>query len=474
MEIIEELEKIVGKDNILVSEESIEPYSHDETPRIKVMPKVVVKPANREEISEIMRLANFEKIPVIPRGGGTGLSGGAVPSSNGIVISFERMNKIKEIDTENLMAVVEPGVITGELSKEVEKSGLLYPPDPASLDSCTIGGNIAECAGGARAVKYGTTKNYVVGLEAVLPQGEIIKLGGKLVKNVTGYDLIGILIGSEGTLALVTEATLRLLPMPKVKVDLLIPYNDIEYATNTATEIIRHKIVPTAIEFMEKEAIKAAEQFLCRGEVTSPLPFSEASAQLLIEIDGNRKEEVEKDYEEIGEIALKNGAIDVLVAEDKGRQDKLWEGRRCISDALKSEGKVISEDVVVPRNKIPILLKNMKILENKYKFRIVSFGHVGDGNVHVNILRDTPVILSEANNLDADREWEQRIPKLIHELFKVVISLGGMISGEHGIGLTKKPYLSMAVDREQIEIMKQIKKVFDPNNILNPGKIFDV
>ncbi len=454
---LKELEKIVGKENILTELEDLELYSHDETSGFKVFPKAVVKPKTTKEISEIMKLANKKLIPVTPRGGGSCLSGGAVPSPESIVISLERMNEIHEIDTENLVAVVEPGVIIAQLVDTAKKQDLFYPPYPASLETSTVGGNIAECAGGARAVKYGTTKNYVLGVEAVLPTGEIIKYGGKLVKNVTGYNLTDLLIGSEGTLAIITLAILKLLPIPKTKVALLIPFEDIEKVSKFTQEILQHKVCPSAIELMEQEAIEASERYLGRKS-----PFNVGAYSLLIEIDGERKEEVEREYNEIGDIALKNGAIDVLVALTEREQERLWEIRKSISDALKSESEVEREDVVVPRSKMPEFLREIKRVEHKYGLKIVSYGHIGDGNVHINILRkNTP-----------KQEWKAKIPKIMKELFKTGLSLGGMLSGEHGIGLAKKPYLEMALGKKQIELMRGIKRVFDPNNILNPEKIF--
>jgi glycolate oxidase len=457
---IEKLSQIVGKENIITDVHSLEPYSHDETPGFSVIPKVAVKPENTEQISEIMRFANENRIPVTPRGGGTGLSGGAVPSSDGIVISFERMNRIREIDTENLMAVVEPGVITAELAAEARKRDLLYAPDPASIDDCTIGGNIAECAGGMRTVKYGTTRDYVVGLEAVLPTGEIMRCGGKLVKNVTGYDLISLLTGSEGTLAIVTLATLRLLPLPTTRVSLFIPYSDIDQAARTVQQILDHRIIPSAIELMEHEAIKVAEEHLDRK-----LPFNVPQTYtciLLIEIDGKREDQVERDYNEIGDIALDTGALDVFVGKSPSDQNKLWQARRAVSEALKSRGGRVHQDIVVPPSQVPSFLRGIEKLKKKYGLRMVNYGHIGDGNVHVNILKEnTP-----------EDEWCEKIPRLVRDSFELGLSLGGMISGEHGIGLEKKPYLSMALSETHIQLMRQIKKVFDPNNILNPGKIF--
>lgn len=446
------LREIVGEENVIVDEDSLEPYSHDETPGLKTLPEVVVKPETQEEVLEILRLANREKTPITPRGGGTGLAGGAVPYADGVVLSMERMNRIKEIDRENRMAVVEPGVITEELSKRAEEYGLFYPPDPASLDSCTLGGNIATGAGGARTVKYGTTRNYVYGLEVVLPKGEILKLGGKFLKNATGYSLLHLFIGSEGTLGVFTEAIFRLLPMPEYKVDLLIPYKKLEDAVRTA---FRLPFTPTTLEFMEREAIRAAEKFLEKR-----LPFSDANVHLLLEFDG-RKEELERVYGRVGEIALEDGAVDVFIADNRPSQERIWEGRRAISRGLKAIGKVASQDVVIPRSKIPEFIDRLKRIREKYGMKIVCFGHLGDGNVHVNLIKEKEEKLSS-------------VPIILKEVFQTVVDLGGVISGEHGIGLVKKPYLSMVLSDSYIQLMRGIKRVFDPNNILNPGKIFDV
>ncbi|MFH1258582.1 MAG: FAD-linked oxidase C-terminal domain-containing protein [Elusimicrobiota bacterium] len=454
--IIDQLVKIVGGENLFVGQDW-QGYDHDETPEIICPPEVVIKPKNAEEISRILKLANQEKIPVTPRGAGTGLSGGALSVLGGILISFERMNNILEIDVDNLMATVQPGVIVGNLRREAETYGLLYPVDPASLDSCSIGGNVAECAGGASAVKYGVTKNYVCGMEVALPTGEILSLGGKLVKNVTGYDLIGLIVGSEGTLALVTKIILKLIPLPKVKLDLLVPFDSLEEAAKTVSAIIRHKTIPTSIEFMDKEIIQICEKFLQRK-----LPFSDAEAHLLIEIDGQRKEDVDWLAEEIGKICMEHQAKDILVASNKPEQDKLWEARRSIREAIKSAGITIDEDIVVPRSQVPVFVQKSRQLCQKYSLKVINCGHAGDGNIHVNIMKkDSP-----------EQPWEVIKPKVIKELFQLALSLGGMISGEHGIGITKKDYLELALGKEQIELLKRIKLAFDPNHILNPGKIF--
>ena len=456
--IINALCQIVGDESVLVGSEEMEPYSHDEVVGLWAAPEVVVRAASVGQVAEILKLAQRESVPVTPRGAGYGLSGGAVPIHGGIVLTLERMNRILEIDKENLMVTVEPGVITGDLHRAVEAEGLFYPPDPASLDSCFIGGNIAEGAGGPRAVKYGVTKDYVCGLEAVLPSGEIITCGGKLVKNVTGYNLIQLLIGSEGTLAVVTKIILRLLPLPKVQIDLLVPYDDFQAAADTVSAIIAHRIVPTTIEFTERDSMLAVERLLGKS-----VPYSDAAAQLLIQLDGNRREAVDADCEIVGELCLEHGARDVLVAQDRRTRDRLWEARRLIIDALKHASPINHmEDVVVPRAEIPVLLRGIKEMAEKHAVRIISFGHAGDGNVHVNVLKDDI----------PDERWELLVPTLTEEMYQLTLALGGSITGEHGIGVTRRRYLHMALDEAQIELMRGIKATFDPNNILNPGKIF--
>ncbi len=456
--IIESLRRIVGEGNVLVDAEALDRYSHDETVGLRAEPEVVVRVTGAAQISEVFRLAQREHLPVTPRGAGYGLSGGAVPVHGGIVLSLEKMNRILEIDRENLMVTVEPGVITGDIHRAVEAEGLFYPPDPASLDSCTIGGNIAEGAGGPRAVKYGTTMHYVCGLEAVLPSGEIIRCGGKLVKNATGYNLIQLLIGSEGTLAVVTQIVLRLLPLPKVQVDLLVPFDDFQAAADTVSDIIAHRILPTAIEFMEQDSILAVERLLQKG-----VPYDDAAAHLLIQLDGNTQEGVDADMEVVAELCLRHGARDVLVARDRPTRDRLWEARRMIIESLKHESPVNHmEDVVVPRAEIHRLLKGMREIARRHGVRIVSFGHAGDGNVHVNLLKD---------NLPDDR-WQALVPAVTEEIYHLALSLGGTLTGEHGIGATRRRYLPLALDEAQIALMRRIRDLFDPHHILNPGKIF--
>ncbi|RPI87140.1 MAG: FAD-binding protein [Chloroflexi bacterium] len=455
---IYDLEAIVGKSSVLFEAEQLEPYSRDHVVGLKGNPEVVVLPQTPQQISAIFHLAQERRIPVTPRGAGYGLSGGAVPACGGIVMSLEKMDRILEIDKENLMVTVEPGVITGNIHRAVEAEGLFYPPDPASLDSCSIGGNIAENAGGPRAVKYGVTIDYVVGLEAVLPSGEILSFGGKLVKNVTGYNLIQLLVGSEGTLAVVTKIILKLIPLPKYRVDLLVPYNDFGDAAKTVSAIIASQILPTTIEFMEQDSLHAVEKLLDRK-----LPHREAAAQLLIQLDGSSQAALNEEFELVGDICLQHGARDVLVARDASARDRLWEARRKIIEALNYESPVNHlEDVVVPRAEIPILLAGIKELAVKHMVRIICFGHAGDGNVHVNVLKDSI----------PEDHWDELVPFISEEIYRLSLSLGGAITGEHGIGRTRRSFLSLALDPTQIAIMRQIKNIFDPNEILNPGKIF--
>jgi glycolate oxidase len=455
---IEFLKDVFGADDVLLDPEMKEKYSHDEVPGLKAQPEAVVRATNAEQVSRLMKFANDRMIPVTPRGAGYGLSGGAVPAHGGIVLSLERMNRILEIDKRNLMVTVEPGVITEKIHQAVEAEGLFYPPDPASLDSCSIGGNVAECAGGPRAVKYGVTKDYVCGLQVVLPSGEILETGGKLVKNVTGYDLNGLLVGSEGTLGIITKIILRLIPLPKVTIDLLVAFHEFQSAGDTVSAIIEQQILPTALEFMDRDCLLACEAYLKKQ-----LPFSgEAKAVLLIKLDGNRKEDVEAMAETIGEVCLEGGAIDVLVADNRPDQDRLWEARRAIIDALNMKSPVNQmEDIVVPRGKISEFLGEMKRLEKEYEYPIVCFGHSGDGNIHVNVLKeDRP-----------EDVWEKTVPEISEKIFDIALALGGQITGEHGVGLTRKHHLEKAIGPAAVRLIREIKRSFDPNNILNPGKI---
>lgn len=458
-EIIDELAARIGPKNLVTAEDDKEPYAHDETLNQRFMPEVVAKPENVTQVSEIMRLASARGVPVTPRGAGTGLSGGALPVRGGILLSLERMNRLLEIDGENLMVTTQPAVITKALQDAVEERGLFYPPDPASLESCSLGGNVAENAGGPRAFKYGVTRHYLCGLEVVWPDGSVSKLGGKTIKNVTGYDLMHLICGSEGTLAIITEITLRLLPKPRYQADLLIPFPSIEAAVTASTAMLQERVVPAAMEFMERRAILASEKFLEKRA-----PFREAEAHLLVQLDGNDRDQIAREYEIVGRVASEHEALDVLVAEDRPTQDRLWEMRRALSEALTQKSPVRErEDVVVPRARIPELFRAMSKIQSARGVEIVSFGHIGDGNIHVNILKES---------LD-EKSWEETLPGVLDDLFAAVLDLGGTISGEHGIGWVKKRFLPRAVDAAALGLMKALKRAVDPQNILNPGKIFE-
>ena len=456
-DILEQFRKILSTEFVITERSDLEPYAHDETEDLHFYPQVVLKPRNTEQVSLIMKVCYENNLPITPRGGGTGLSGGALPIYGGVLLSTEKMNRILEIDTNNLMAVVEPGVITEVLQNEVEKLGLFYPPDPASKGSCFMGGNIAECAGGPRALKYGVTKDYVYGLEVVLPNGETINTGGKLLKNVSGYNLTQLIIGSEGTLGIVTKIILKLLPLPQFRKTLLVPFDSIQAAAICLTQIFAYKIIPCAAEFIEKKAVQAAEK-----KFEKKIPHSDSEALLLLAVDGNYEEILEKEIEKIGEICLAQGAKDVLVAESKEQQEELWKMRRSISEAVKSISIYKEEDTVVPRAALPDLMRVLREIEKKYELNIICYGHAGDGNIHANIIKE---------NMD-DRKWNQVLPMAIKEIFTEVVKLGGTISGEHGIGYVQKEYLPIALTPTEIELMRQIKRVFDPKNILNPGKLF--
>lgn len=455
--ITEKLREIAGRDSVFTDEENLKLYSKDYTENLSFNPEIIVKPVNTSQVSSILKLANEYRIPVIPRGGGTGLSGGALAIYGGICLSMEKFNRIIEIDRENFQAVAEPGVITQVLQEECEKQGLYYPPDPASRGSSFLGGNLAECSGGPRAVKYGVTKDYILGIEFVTPTGEIINSGARVLKNVTGYNLTQLLIGSEGTLGVITKIIFRLVPLPKFRKVLLAAYNNIEDCAKTVSKIFQAGITPSALELMENSAMQAAEK-----QLGKKFPNGEAAAQLLIEVDGNHEESLMNDIELIGGIVSENGAYDVLLAEDNQKMNEIWALRRCIGEAVKSISEYKEEDTVVPRTKIPDLIKGVKEISSKYGITTICYGHAGDGNVHVNILKD---------KLD-EESWQKNIDTAIREIFTLTVSLGGTISGEHGIGYSQKSYLPIALGSSEIELMKKIKMTLDPYGIMNPGKIF--
>lgn len=455
-EVLAALRGIAGEAHVVTNPADLEPYGQDETEDFLYFPEAVVKPSSTDQVSGILKLCFEKSIPVTPRGGGTGLSGGALPVFGGVLISFERMNRILEIDLDNLMAVVEPGVITQTFQEEVEKVGLFYPPDPASKGTCTLGGNVAECAGGPRALKYGTTKDYVYGLEAVLADGSIIRPGGKLLKNVSGYSLTQLLIGSEGTLAVITQIIMKLIPLPSLRRTLIAPYHSLEQACRSLTTIFKARIVPCAAEFMERAAIKAAEDKLERK-----FPYGDYEAQLLIEVDGNDEGVLDREIEKVGDVCLKGGAVDVYVADSRARQEEMWEMRRSIGEAVKGISIYKEEDTVVPRAQLPALMREVKAISQKHGITTICYGHAGDGNIHVNILKLGMT----------DEAWEKGLPQAIEEIFREVVRMGGTISGEHGIGWTQKNYLPLACTGVELGVMRKIKQAMDPKGILNPGKL---
>jgi len=461
--ILEALEIIVGASGLLAGDpDAMQDYAHDEVAgeRYAHMPDVVVKPDAADQVSQILKMANQERIPVTPRGAGSGLSCGAVPVYGGILLSLERMNRILEIDRENLVAVVQPGVVTNDINDRVEPYGLFYAGYPMSLELCFIGGNVAENAGGGRAIKYGVTGRYVLGLEVVLPTGEIVRLGGKRVKDVTGYDMIHLLVGSEGTLGVFTEITLRLVPRPTTRAVLLIPFEDSSSAIGAVPRVMtRGRITPTSVEFMDQRAIQAAYEYT--GE---RLPHPDVGAMLLIEVDGTDEERVERDVNSIIELCLQEGALDIFVGNTPRDERRMWRPRQAMAEALKAICPVQSlEDIVVPLSQIPDLIPELDRLSDAYDVLIPCYGHAGDGNLHATIVKkpETP----------HDR-WEERLPEILEELYQVVARLGGTISGEHGIGSKRARYLPLVLDEKLIEIQRGIKDVFDPLGILNPGKIF--
>ncbi|WP_034622388.1 FAD-binding oxidoreductase [Desulfovermiculus halophilus] len=452
MSIIDALEHHLDSDAVLSSEEDLLCYAYDATGK-SYMPLAVVFPRAPEDISLIMRVANEHRVSVIPRGAGSGMTGGSLPESGGIVLVMTQFDRILEIDTENLVAVVEPGVITSQLHKAVEAEGLFYPPDPASMNFSTLGGNIAENSGGMRAVKYGTTKEYILGLEVVLPSGEIIHTGSKCVKDVVGYNLTQLLVGSEGTLGIVTKAILKLLPLPEAKKTLTATFPSILDAGRTVSEIIRRKIIPTTMEFLDRHAVWCVDQYLQIGLAPG------AGAFMLIEVDGDQ-DQVEKNIAKVREVCSANKAIEIQIAATAEEQDDLWRMRRSVSASLahfKSAVK-INEDIVVPRAKIPEIIQFIESVGERHEIRIVNFGHAGDGNIHLNVL--------------PQNEQLETAHKAVDEIFDRTIELGGRISGEHGIGTSKREYIGKNLEPAAIAAMQAVKRAWDPNNILNPGKIF--
>ena len=458
-EIIQKLTAIVGENYIFTDIETRNHYGHDETEDYVFPPNVVVKPANAQEIAAVLKVANDYKIPTTPIGARTGLSGGALSIYEGIGLSTERLNKIIDIDELNLQVTVEPAVITQALREAVAEKGLFYPVDPSSMGSCWIGGNIAENSGGARAVKYGVTKDYVLNLEVVLPNGDIIWTGANTLKNSTGYNLTQLMVGSEGTLGVITKAVLKLLPQNSHNVLMLVPFYKAHEACEAVSAIFRAGIVPSALEFMERDAIDWTLQFHDNINVNVN---DNVQAHLLIEVDGNYPEILMQEAEKIMTVVEQFEIDEVLFADTEDQKNALWKLRRSVAEAVKSNSVYKEEDTVVPRYMLPELLTGIKSIGAKYGFQSVCYGHAGDGNLHVNIIKGDMT----------DDNWKTQVPLGIREIFELTVSLKGTLSGEHGIGYVQKNFMDIAFTRTHLELMESIKRVFDPNNVLNPGKIF--
>ncbi|MCL2478616.1 MAG: FAD-binding oxidoreductase [Treponema sp.] len=459
--VIDELGKIAGKGNVVVDREKLEAYSHDETDAREYghFPDVVVLPSTTEEVAAIVRLANRELVPVTPRGAGSGLSGGAIPEYGGIVVSLEKMNRLVEVDRDNMAAVVEAGMITNDFALAVQEQGLFFAGYPMSLQTCVIGGNIAENAGGGKAVKYGVTGRYVLGLTFVTPQGEIVELGGKLAKDVTGYDLKSLIIGSEGTLGIVTRAIIRLIGNPSSKSDILCLFKTPKEAIDLVPEILCRGVTPTSIEFMDSLSVQTSCKYL-----NESLPYEKCGAMLLIEFDGSDPDQVEADLIETGKLCESRGALEVYVAEDRNNIERIWNVRRNIAEAFKVYSPVQSlEDIVVPISRIPGIIPELERLGAKYKMQIPCYGHAGDGNLHATLVKDPAMEMDE---------WKKNEKACLWELYDVTKKAGGKISGEHGIGIKRREFFRELVSPGELVLMKAIKRAWDPNNIMNPGKIF--
>ncbi|MFN4286275.1 MAG: FAD-binding oxidoreductase [Lacibacter sp.] len=455
------LEDLLGKQYVCVDDENRNRYARDETENLHFPPEVVVKPRTAEEIAAIMRYCNTHRIPVTPRGAGTGLSGGALAHKGGILLSTERLNQILHIDERNLQVTTEPGVITEVLMDAVKEKGLFYPPDPSSRGSSFIGGNVAENSGGPKAVKYGVVKDYVLNLEVVLPTGEIIWTGANTLKNSTGYNLTQLMVGSEGTLGIVTKIVLRLIPLPKYDLLMLVPFRNLEQAGEAVSEIFRAGFVPSALELMEINAL----QIVSKMVDSSVVPVTDdTAAHLIIEVDGNDMNLLMKDMEAIGELLTQYDIGDIYFADDAQQKAELWKLRRRVAEAVKLVGYTIEEDTVVPRAELPALIKGVKALGEQFDFDVVCYGHAGDGNLHIRIRKEGVPNSYRHPEMNA----------ILRKMFELVHRLGGTISGEHGIGLIQKEYMDIVMHEANLNLMRSIKRSFDPNLILNPGKIFDM
>lgn len=454
-EILQEIIQVLGQDNVLTEKEDLMTYAYDATAAMKrVLPDVVITPANTEQVAEIVKIANKYKTPIYPRGSGTNLSGGTIPVEKGIVMSMLNMNQILEVDAENLTAWVQPGVIIQDLNNAAMEHGLFYPPDPGTVTTATMGGSVSESSGGLRGLKYGVTKQYVMGMKLVRANGDIIKWGGKTVKNVSGYDLTALFTGSEGTLGIMTEILVKLSPTPEAKKSILGVFDDIDKAGNAISAIIRNKVIPATLEIMDNMTIRTVENYAHAG-----LPV-DAQAILLCEVDGY-KEAVEREATLVEKILAEEGATEVKLAKDDKERDQIWLARRNALPALAQlKPTTVLEDATVPRSKIPDMIKAIRGIATKYNLTIGTFGHAGDGNLHPTILTDS-----------RDTEEMERVEKAVAEIFDVAISLGGTLSGEHGIGMAKSKFLPLEFGEEGVNLLRDIKKALDPNFILNPGKM---
>lgn len=450
---------VVGDASVLADSATLEICASDETEDLRFMPEVVVRPGTTEEVSKVMAYCNEHMIPVTPRGAGTGLSGGALAVMGGVVLDMKRFDKILNIDTRNFQVTTEPGVITQVLQEAVREKGLFYPPDPASKGSCFIGGNVSENSGGPRAVKYGVVKDYVLNLEVVLPNGEVIWTGANVLKNATGYNLTQLIVGSEGTLGIITKIVLRLIPSVQHDMLLLVPFRSAIAACEAVNAIFLAGYTPSAMEFMERDALVWSMRYTQATGIHLP---DDIQAHLLIEVDGNDTDQVYKEMEGIIKVVERYDIGEVLFADSHEQKQMLWHLRRKVGEAVKSNSIYKEEDTVVPRAELPELLSIVKEVGSEYGFKSVCYGHAGDGNLHVNIVKGEM----------SDEDWNNKLPEGISKIFREVVRMGGTISGEHGIGYVQKHYMHIAFNEAQLGLMKQIKQVFDPKGILNPGKIF--
>ncbi len=462
--IVTELTEIVGSRYVHIDKETLERYSHDEIPDplYAHLPEVVIAPRTAEEIAAIMRLANRERIPVTPRGAGSGLSGGAVPLHGGIVLLADRQNEILEIDLENMMVLVEPGVITAEINERLADTGLFYAGYPMSLETCSVGGNVAENAGGGKAVKYGVTGRYVLGLEVVTPTGEIVQFGGKLIKDVTGYNMVQLMVGSEGTLGIFTKIWLRLTPQPRESVDLLCFFRSVREAIEIVPLVMAHTgIVPTALEFIDGESYRRSCDYL-KETLTVP----DAGAALIITVDGSDVGEVHRQYEAIGTLCEERRAMEIFVADNAVNSERVWKIRRSIAEAYAQiSPHQTNEDLVVPPAAIPELIEGMNHIAGKYGVFVPAYGHAGDGNIHTRIVKNPQWSMER---------WDEERPRILADLYDLTARLGGRLSGEHGIGHKRKAHMERFVSPEYLNVIRSVKRALDPNLVLNPGKIFDV